>query len=64
MATPNVAAARPRVVVTFNETSEMDDGTSTAVVSVAEVAALAILAVERWTKVGRVHGARRTDGSI
>ena len=35
------------MVVTFNETSEMDDGTRTAARSVAEVAALAILAVER-----------------
>ena len=40
----------------------MDDGTSTAVVSVAEVAPLAILAVERWTKVGRVHGAKIPNG--
>jgi hypothetical protein len=63
MATPNVAAARPRVVVTFNETSE-DDGTTTDVVSVAEVAALAILAVERRAKVERVHGTRLPDGLI
>jgi len=38
-----------------HETSETDDGTTTAVRSVAEIAALAILAVERWAEVGRVH---------
>jgi hypothetical protein len=41
-----------------------DDGTTAVVVSVAKVAALAILAVERWPEVERVHGTRVADGDI
>jgi hypothetical protein len=33
-------------------------------VSVAEVAALAILAVERWPEVERMHGTTVADGLI
>jgi hypothetical protein len=39
-------------------------GTATVAVSVAEVAALAILAVERWPEVERVHGTRLAERLI
>jgi hypothetical protein len=55
MATPNVAAAKPRSVVTFKRDNLRSAGTADSEPSVAEVAALEVLAVERLTDVGRVH---------
>ena len=42
--------------MTFKGTSELDDGTTAVVRSVVEVAALAILAVQRQQGIGRAHG--------
>jgi hypothetical protein len=54
MATPNVAAAMPRAVVTFTvDLRRRRDGDEPS--SVAEVAALAILAVEGPSEIERVH---------
>jgi hypothetical protein len=64
MATPKTAAATPRPVVTFNGDLRNGRGTATVAVSVAEVAALAILAVERWPEVERVHGTRLAERLI
>jgi hypothetical protein len=60
MATPNVAAAKPSKVVTFNATSGGRRGEGVRR-SVAEVAALEVFAVEGLSDIDRAHGARVDD---
>jgi hypothetical protein len=55
MATPKVAAAMPRAVVTFTVDLPGTTGDEDEPSSVAEVAALAILAVEGPLEIERVH---------
>ena len=61
MATPKVAAAKPREVVTIHVMTSGDDGTTDVLPSVAEIAALAVLAVEGLPNVDRAHDARVDD---
>jgi hypothetical protein len=63
MATPNVAAAMPRAVVTFTRRPPGATGRRMGPPSVAKVAALEVLAVEGQLDVGGVHGSRVVDAA-
>ena len=62
IAIPHEAAATASTVVVFKD-DLLDDGTADGRRSVAEVAALEILAVARQHDVGRAHAGNRTCSS-